>query len=214
MNITAKRQSSGRPDKGDDNNRQRLILEAAVELYAQKGFETVTFKGIAAQAGVATSLIRHYFGTKDDFRETCNSYVISEIKQSFALLKPDLSQAAAPSDLDAIGNGLVSHLRARIHLLRYLARLFLIGDQKANALFKEYYQSIKEVTDRYDAAGLLHDQVNPVWVTFNFIFSQLGSVFLMDQIADTLGVDPYQLDVSQARTKSLIHIAKQGIFKD
>ena len=213
MSPIEKRQSSGRPHKDDDVNRQRLILDTAVQLYAKNGFEKVTFKGISAEAGVATSLIRHYFGSKEDFRATCSDYVISEVRVVFNNLKPTENQVLGPDYLDSLGEGLIQQVRGRIHLLRYLARLFLLGDRKANQLFNEYYQMIKQITDQFDAAGMLHEKGSSVWVSFHFIFNQLGPVFLMDQISEQIAQDAYQQDVSKARTSTLVHIAKEGIFK-
>ena len=209
-----KRRASGRPGKEDSLNREFLILETAVKLYAENGFENVKFKDVAEEAGVAISLIRHYFGTKEEFRESCTNFVISQLRQVFGRIQGGDTQPTSPAMFDEIGTLLIKQLRERVYLLRYLTRLFLVGDDKANALFREYYQMIKRLTDQLEAAGLLHEQANSVWVTFSFIFNQLGSIFLMDQIEDIIGADPYQEDVSEARTKTIVHMVKQGIFKE
>jgi AcrR family transcriptional regulator len=42
------------------------ILAAARRLFAEEGYESISMRRIAAEAGVDPSLIHHYFGSKDD----------------------------------------------------------------------------------------------------------------------------------------------------
>ena len=46
-------------------NRKEAILEAATQLFAQKGFSSTPTSDIAKEAGVAEGLIFHYFKTKE-----------------------------------------------------------------------------------------------------------------------------------------------------
>src|SRR6516225_6333394 len=47
-------------------NTKRAILEAALELFAQKGFYRSTTKAISRQAGIAEGTLFNYFETKED----------------------------------------------------------------------------------------------------------------------------------------------------
>ena len=42
-----------------------MVLAAAREAFAEKGFDGATIRGIATAAGVDPALVHHYFGTKD-----------------------------------------------------------------------------------------------------------------------------------------------------
>ena len=42
------------------------ILDAALALFAERGFERATVRAIAARAGVDPAMVHHYFGTKED----------------------------------------------------------------------------------------------------------------------------------------------------
>ncbi|MFJ9826517.1 TetR family transcriptional regulator [Streptomyces sp. NPDC101160] len=60
----------GRPsrtaaDDGGPGARER-ILEAARELFAEKGYDKTSVRGIAKAAGVDPALVHHYYGTKDE----------------------------------------------------------------------------------------------------------------------------------------------------
>jgi AcrR family transcriptional regulator len=51
-------------------DRRRLILEAAVRVFARKGLHGARVGDIAAEAGVAHGLLYHYFKSKDELLET------------------------------------------------------------------------------------------------------------------------------------------------
>ena len=50
--------------------KRRLILDAAVRVFARKGFHTCRVGDIAEEAGVAHGLLYHYFSSKDEVLET------------------------------------------------------------------------------------------------------------------------------------------------
>ncbi|HEY6696352.1 MAG TPA: TetR/AcrR family transcriptional regulator, partial [Solirubrobacteraceae bacterium] len=46
-------------------DKRRMILDAAVRVFARQGFHTCRVSDIADEAGVAYGLVYHYFGSKD-----------------------------------------------------------------------------------------------------------------------------------------------------
>jgi len=55
-------------DRGDD--RRRKLLDAAVAVFARKGFHASRVGDIAEEAGVAHGLLYHYFRSKDEVLQT------------------------------------------------------------------------------------------------------------------------------------------------
>ena len=55
---------NGAPDK------RRIILDAAVRVFARQGFHTCRVSDIADEAGVAYGLVYHYFSSKDQILDT------------------------------------------------------------------------------------------------------------------------------------------------
>jgi AcrR family transcriptional regulator len=45
---------------------REAILDAARQLFASRGYEGTTIRGIATEAGVDPALVHHFFGSKDD----------------------------------------------------------------------------------------------------------------------------------------------------
>jgi TetR/AcrR family fatty acid metabolism transcriptional regulator len=51
-------------------DKRRMILDAAVRVFARQGFHTCRVSDIADEAGVAYGLVYHYFGSKDEVLST------------------------------------------------------------------------------------------------------------------------------------------------
>ncbi len=51
-------------------DKRRLILNAAVRVFARQGFHACRVSDIADEAGVAYGLVYHYFGSKDEILDT------------------------------------------------------------------------------------------------------------------------------------------------
>lgn len=59
---------AARADRQADRRRQ--ILEAAVKVFAEKGFHASRVRDIAEEAGIAYGLVYHYFESKEDLLES------------------------------------------------------------------------------------------------------------------------------------------------
>lgn len=55
---------------GATQDRRRAILDAAVRVFARRGFHACRVSDIADEAGVAYGLVYHYFGSKDSVLDT------------------------------------------------------------------------------------------------------------------------------------------------
>jgi TetR/AcrR family fatty acid metabolism transcriptional regulator len=51
-------------------DKRRLILDAAVRVFARRGFNGCRVSDIADEAGVAYGLVYHYFRSKDEVLDT------------------------------------------------------------------------------------------------------------------------------------------------
>ena len=66
--MSASRAPAARAKQGPD--KRRLILDAAVRVFARQGFHACRVADIADEAGVAYGLVYHYFASKDDVLDT------------------------------------------------------------------------------------------------------------------------------------------------
>jgi TetR/AcrR family fatty acid metabolism transcriptional regulator len=100
--------------------KRRLILDAAVRVFAHKGFHTSRVGDIAEEAGVAHGLLYHYFSSKDEvletiFRETWSD-LLSEIDGIEA------SDAPAREQLERVAARLLRSWRVHPDVVRVLVR--------------------------------------------------------------------------------------------
>ena len=97
-------------------DRRQELLDAAVQVFARKGFRAARVGDIAEQAGVAHGLLYHYFRSKDEVLETI-------FRDTWQLL------VAETERIQESGVPLPEQLRrfARIYLGSWLATPELIG---------------------------------------------------------------------------------------
>ena len=140
----------GRRPLGSPDAR-RAVLDAARELFAERGFERTTMRAVAARAGVDPALIYHYFGDKDGLL--------------FAALQP-------PEDAATVFAGLASATdRTGEELVRRL-----VGLWEERPEIREQMAAILRTGLSHDRAGrLLRD------ILSSFILAALGDVLAKDR---------------------------------
>ena len=66
MSNTAQARRIGRPPGADAEHTRTAILDAALEAFADRGFDGASIREITGSIGVGHNLVRHYFGSKED----------------------------------------------------------------------------------------------------------------------------------------------------
>lgn len=153
--------SAERPTRGGDK-RQR-ILDAAVRVFAKKGFYATRVSEVAKAAGVADGTIYLYFKSKE---ELLVSLFEDRVERLLAFLQTELpSSASAPEKLRRI-------IELQLGLLegeRNLAEVITVILRQSSKLMKEYaapkftayLDAIARVVADGQAAGELRSDVSP-----------------------------------------------------
>ncbi|MEU3452055.1 TetR family transcriptional regulator C-terminal domain-containing protein [Micromonospora sp. NPDC006766] len=83
------------PKRVDHQERRTLIADALMRVAAEHGLEAVSLRHVAAEAGVSSGMVQHYFRTKDEMMAFALSVVRehseSRVGQAVAALGPDPS---------------------------------------------------------------------------------------------------------------------------
>jgi AcrR family transcriptional regulator len=79
----------------DASARRSEILQSALELFGEEGFEKVTVESIAKKAGIAKGSFYNYFKSKEDVYEAVVSFVAS---QTLEATKEILDGAGSPKE--------------------------------------------------------------------------------------------------------------------
>ena len=83
-------------------DKRRLLLDAAVRVFARKGYHACRVADIAAEAGVAHGLLYHYFDSKEEvlqtvFRETWSAFLdaVRTVEETEASAREQLRKVTA-----------------------------------------------------------------------------------------------------------------------
>jgi len=113
----------------EDLTARARIRDAALEHFAEYGFDRATIRGIARAAGVSPGLIRHHFGSKEDLRSACDAYALTALRGYVDQTMTD----AGLNDPKTLGDAW-----APLHpFRRYLARALIDGSGTAGRIFDE-----------------------------------------------------------------------------
>ncbi|BDR53922.1 putative transcriptional regulator, TetR family protein [Bombiscardovia apis] len=83
----------GRPKTGEASTTYTDILAAARKEFSDKGFDHVTMRGIAREAGCDPKLVHYYFGSKDQLFATTVAEIIGESHLLDRLQREDATAA-------------------------------------------------------------------------------------------------------------------------
>ena len=105
---------------GNAPDKRRIILDAAVRVFARKGYHTCRVGDIAEEAGIAHGLLYHYFDSKEEVLETVFRENWSQLLEAFARI--EASQEPPLEQLGAIAKVLLRAWRDQPDLVRVMVR--------------------------------------------------------------------------------------------
>ena len=158
------------------------ILEAAVELYGEYGFDTVTLKHIAQRANVSAPLVIHHFGSSAGLRQACDRYVAEQHRKT----KTEAVHMSGPMPR----NYALEIFQAHRHLLKYFLRAFAAGGPEMDALFDKLVDDSLEYTAEAEALGLVYPSAEPRRRAVIMLLQAFGSLILHRQMKRHLGASP------------------------
>jgi AcrR family transcriptional regulator len=100
--------------------KRRVILDAAVRVFAEKGYHTSRVGDIAEEAGVAHGLLYHYFASKEEVLEIVFRENWSELLETFARI--EASEEPPVEQLAGIAKALLRSWRNNPDLVRVMVR--------------------------------------------------------------------------------------------
>jgi TetR/AcrR family fatty acid metabolism transcriptional regulator len=167
--------------------KRRVILDAAVRVFARKGYHASRVGDIAEEAGVAHGLLYHYFSSKEELLETVFRETWSELLEAFARVAA--SDEAAVEQLRQVAAILLRSWRRDPDLVRVLVRE--VGrSQTLPSRVDEIgavFQAIERIVERGQAEGELRDDVQPrlaAWIFYGAI-EEILTGWVLGSLGDT-----------------------------
>jgi TetR/AcrR family fatty acid metabolism transcriptional regulator len=151
-------------------DRRRQILDAAVKVFARRGFTQCRVSDIADEAGVAYGLLYHYFRSKDEVLDTLFLERWSVMVDVIA--EVDQREASAREKLEAVASFIVESYRHDPDLMKVIivevtraantfGRTHIVEIQRA-------FDGIAGIIEKGQASGELRTAVTPLFGAMAF----------------------------------------------
>jgi AcrR family transcriptional regulator len=127
--------------------KRRLILDAAVRVFARQGFHACRVSDIADEAGVAYGLVYHYFRSKDEVLDTLFLERWNIMLE--AIRETDGQDIPARRKLEAIASFIVESYRHDPDLMKVI----IVEVTRAANSFGQTH--IEKITEAYNLIGLV-----------------------------------------------------------
>ncbi|HET7047714.1 MAG TPA: TetR/AcrR family transcriptional regulator [Solirubrobacteraceae bacterium] len=181
-------------------DKRRIILEAAVRVFARQGFHTCRVSDIADEAGVAYGLVYHYFSSKEEILDTL--FLERWDVMLEAISEVDASSRSPREKLQAIAGFIVDSYRHDPELMKVIivevTRAANTFGRTHLAKIREAYGQIAGIVARAQAAGVFREQISPEFAALAFygLIEQVLTGWIFD--SDSVGEDELE------RAKGLI----------
>jgi TetR/AcrR family transcriptional regulator, fatty acid metabolism regulator protein len=156
--------------RGPAVDKRRVILDAAVRVFARQGFHSARVSDIADQAGVAYGLVYHYFDSKDEVLDTL--FLERWNLMLDAIREVDEGDAPPREKLAAITSFIVDSYH---HDPDVMTVIIVEVTRAANsfgarhlAKIREAYDLIADIVEDAQASGAFRDGITPRFAAMAF----------------------------------------------
>jgi TetR/AcrR family transcriptional regulator, fatty acid metabolism regulator protein len=151
-------------------DKRRLILDAAVRVFARQGFNGCRVSDIADEAGVAYGLVYHYFRSKDEVLDTLFLERWNVLLE--AIRETDQQDISPREKLYAIASFIVDSYRHDPDLMKVIivevTRAANSFGQTHLAKIREAYELIANIVAKAQEDGAFKDTITPEFAAMAF----------------------------------------------
>jgi TetR/AcrR family transcriptional regulator, fatty acid metabolism regulator protein len=160
------RRLTERSNAGED--KRRVILEAAVRVFARKGFHTCRVGDIAEDAGVAHGLLYHYFRSKDEVLECIFKETWADILAAAKMVEE--TDEPARDRLTGIAKLLLRAWRRDPELVKVVVREIVRSPdlQDRISVIHEAFAAIERIVARGQKDGEFRSDISAKLASFVF----------------------------------------------
>jgi TetR/AcrR family fatty acid metabolism transcriptional regulator len=166
--------------------KRNQILEAAVRVFATKGYHTSRVGDIAKEAGVAHGLLYHYFSSKEEVLQTIFRDNWSRLVAAFEAI--DEGDEPARKQLEGIAKILLRTWRYGPELVTVMIREVARSPQLETQVeeIRAAFVVIQRVIERGQADGSFRPEIDPRLATWIFYggLEELLTGWVMGQLPD------------------------------
>lgn len=169
-------------------NGKEALLRATVGVVARGGLRSLTYRAVAAEAGVSHGLVRHHFGSRDQLVADALTYAVEE---SLVLSNMRMQEPT----IDEFAQSLVRLTEAERELQMFQYELLIESRRRPELApaVRTYYEAYETaISDQLSRIGVRDEQLaRLVWFTLDgLVFKQLvfpGDVSgVLDKLRDEI----------------------------
>jgi TetR/AcrR family fatty acid metabolism transcriptional regulator len=181
-------------------DKRRLILDAAVRVFARQGFHTCRVSDVADEAGVAYGLVYHYFSSKDEILDTL--FLERWDVMLAAIAEADASERSPRDKLYTIAGFIVDSYRHDPELMKVIivevTRAANTFGRTHLAKIRDAFAQIAAIVSHAQQDGVFRAEITPEFAALTF-YGSIEQV-LTGWIFDSRAVPDEELE----RAKRLI----------
>ena len=152
-----------------EREKRRLILRAAITVFARSGYHTSRVSDVAKEAGVAYGLVYHYFGSKEDLLETVFRRTWSRMLEAVEELEKD--DTTAREQIAGVARIVLGAWQVDPDLVRVLVREVARSPQLGREVdeIAHAFQALERIVVRGQERGELRTDVEPrlaAWILY------------------------------------------------
>jgi TetR/AcrR family fatty acid metabolism transcriptional regulator len=151
-------------------DKRRLILDAAVRVFARQGFHACRVADIADEAGVAYGLVYHYFASKDEILDTLFLERWNVMLET--IREVDAQSLPVREKLEAIASFIVDSYRHDPDLMKVIivevTRAANSFGQTHLGQIREAYELIAEIVAKAQAEGVFRAEIDAQFAAMAF----------------------------------------------
>lgn len=195
----------------DRSNGKERILDEAMRLFAEQGFDSVTVRDIAAEADVSVGLINHHFGSKDGLREAVDRKFIEQFAEVLSN-PPEAADRLRMDDVYSwVDDWIARHQGNWPVTAKYFRRALLEESEWGASIFEQFFKIARAQVDRMDARGVIRQDVDRLWLPFLMVYLEIGTVLLDPYITKILGKSGFDSDLWKRRHRAYMSLIHKGI---
>ena len=199
------------PIEPGDLTAKSRVRQAALELFAEAGFDATSVRRIAERAGVSPGLVIHHFGSKEGVRAAVDEAVIARFETALDTVPRD---GPAETIGRVTGEAFGSVIGSSPTLRAYLRRAILEDGATSQCVIDGLVSALRNGVDRLAEQGALRPAVVTRWLPYQVIFNSLGSLVFEHALARGLDTDPYDPAVLAERQAANLELLTNGMLAD
>jgi AcrR family transcriptional regulator len=151
-------------------DKRRLILDAAVRVFARQGFHTCRVADIADEAQVAYGLVYHYFSSKEEILDTLFAERWGVMLDAIGEI--DAQRSSPREKLGAVAAFIVDSYRYDPELMKVIivevTRAANTFGRTHLADIRRAYRQVAAIVERAQAAGIFRPEIEPQFAALAF----------------------------------------------